>query len=139
MHRNPFCFISEYRRRNDGSFLAYERRDDSVFGVTEEMAIERLGDRAVVVLPTRFVECNEYVNRKWLLSSVISFCHQKGGKKLLNIVGCAGYVVCLCMLCVCVVVCCCVLCVVVCCCVLLCVVCCCVLLCDVYCMMLGVL
>ena len=91
---NPFCFISEYRRRNDGTFIAYERRDDSLFGVTEEMALERLGDRAVTVLPTRFIDCSDYFLRGWILEAIYSFCARRrsGSTKasIFSVVGPAG-------------------------------------------------
>mmetsp|Transcript_35113 Transcript_35113/g.54753 ORF Transcript_35113/g.54753 Transcript_35113/m.54753 type:complete len:206 (-) Transcript_35113:484-1101(-) len=73
MKNGPFCFISEYRKRENGSFIAYERRDDSVFGVSEEMALERLGDRAVTPLQTRFLDCSDFSPRWWLLEQVILF------------------------------------------------------------------
>ena len=73
----PYCFVSEYRKHHDGKFIAYERRDDSVFGVNEEMVLERLGDWAVTSIPTRFLDSTDFHPRWWLLRSIVSFCHRK--------------------------------------------------------------
>ena len=37
MKKSPYCFVSEYSKQPNGYFLAYERRDDSVLGINEQM------------------------------------------------------------------------------------------------------